>query len=832
MARLLIILLILFFFQPSFSQDTIKVQTFTFDSISTRRAIFAFPDSSESFRKILMSYTLKCDAATTADQYDCGEWDYLTYTTVHHKTGEIDSILFTHDKFLAGISSFTEFPVCLTYPTYSLHHTTDTMLVIDSVLSETRYTGLFPQTLPIELNQILANQPVKLSLLFDDSMAQSMGIAPATPLTGLKLFFNNTNLVFHELQIRATTGNSGNPFYTSSNEFETYFNYPTHIQSPGWVLFPFGPQQDTLIYNYNQGGLRIEFSFKLAYGSQFPIILSAASLTGTPSIQAFSGNERCLEFSGSNWIELPKNPLSDSLSTEISISFWQFGDETMPQNSTLLNASNQSGNRVLNIHLPWGNSNVYWDAGLNGTSYDRINKLANAEDFKGKWNHWVFTKNAPTGSMKIYLNGQLWHSGTGKTYQMAGITSFNIGSSTSKSGFYTGKLDELSIWNRELTQAEIQELMLHKPNQLSSLTGLLAYYSFDDTDEAFSFSEYTSPTQDAMNFGGVKQRALPAYELRMNPQTLPFFPDLQFVQGEYESHQEIAVRIDTLWNSPVSIFEFETDQQSFVPVDTAWYYPGGIMIISNENGDSIGQIIHPIDTIIQQESIFYYGNPFDVVRNIEIGRFITPYGIGLSLGNNGFEWTYDVTDYASFLRDSVDLSAGNNQELIDLKFYMIQGTPPREVKEITEIWGSRNSYSYFDLDHNNRLAAQTIHLHPEASNFKLKTRLTGHGHNSNDGNYPHCCEWKPNEHYLLINEDTVANWHIWQNEKCAQNPVYPQGGTWPGSREGWCPGDKVNDHEFELTPYITSDSVKIEYDITDIPADNTGMGGGNYVISM
>jgi len=39
-----------------FAQDTINVQTLTFDSITTRRGIWQFPEEGE-FRKILMHYT-------------------------------------------------------------------------------------------------------------------------------------------------------------------------------------------------------------------------------------------------------------------------------------------------------------------------------------------------------------------------------------------------------------------------------------------------------------------------------------------------------------------------------------------------------------------------------------------------------------------------------------------------------------------------------------------------------------------------------------------------------------------------------------------------------
>jgi len=221
-----------------------------------------------------------------------------------------------------------------------------------------------------------------------------------------------------------------------------------------------------------------------------------------------------------------------------------------------------------------------------------------------------------------------------------------------------------------------------------------------------------------------------------------------------------------------------------------------------------------------------------VIEEYEIGRFITPYGINLSLGPQGFAWVFDVTDYAHLLQGEVDLSAGNQQELIDLKFIMIKGTPPREVLRVDRVWGRYGSYSYKNLDDDISLSAMAMPLLPEAEEFKVKTRLTGHGHNSNTGEYPHCCEWKDNEHYLMVNADTIADWHIFQYHDCGLNAVFPQGGTWPGAREGWCPGDLVLDHDFEITEFVTGDEVTLDYDITPVPPDNLGMGNGNYVIAM
>ena len=86
----------------AFSQDTTWVQTFTFDSIATRRANFTFPQelNEQRFEKVLMYYKLKCSPLTPWDQYDCGEWDYLAYTRIFDHTGVMDSVQVDSVQFL------------------------------------------------------------------------------------------------------------------------------------------------------------------------------------------------------------------------------------------------------------------------------------------------------------------------------------------------------------------------------------------------------------------------------------------------------------------------------------------------------------------------------------------------------------------------------------------------------------------------------------------------------------------------------------------------------------------------------------------------------------
>jgi len=165
---------------------------------------------------------------------------------------------------------------------------------------------------------------------------------------------------------------------------------------------------------------------------------------------------KALDFNGSDsTVALPVSAFA-SIDKEVSLSMWVLGDVTQPRDDVTFRATDVSGNRVLNIHLPWGNSSIYWDAGNSGgATYDRIFKAAPASAFQGKWNHWVFTKNAISGDQKIYLNGSPWHSGTGLTKTMGGITAAALGSNTNGVTVnYYGKIDDVRLYDVELTEAE------------------------------------------------------------------------------------------------------------------------------------------------------------------------------------------------------------------------------------------------------------------------------------------------------------------------------------------------------------------------------------------
>ncbi|MBM3958088.1 MAG: LamG domain-containing protein, partial [Gemmatimonadetes bacterium] len=143
-------------------------------------------------------------------------------------------------------------------------------------------------------------------------------------------------------------------------------------------------------------------------------------------------------------------------SPQVTISLWQYGDAAaQPRSDTIFGGWN-GGSRIVQSHIPWGDSVVYWDAGDTG-GYDRINKGAATSEFEGQWNNWTFVKNATTNTMQIYLNGALWHSGGG-TRTLSPITAFYIGSNGAGAENYAGMMDDFVVWNRALSAVDILDL--------------------------------------------------------------------------------------------------------------------------------------------------------------------------------------------------------------------------------------------------------------------------------------------------------------------------------------------------------------------------------------
>ena len=193
------------------------------------------------------------------------------------------------------------------------------------------------------------------------------------------------------------------------------------------------------------------------------------------------------------------------------------------------------------------------------------------------------------------------------------------------------------------------------------------------------------------------------------------------------------------------------------------------------------------------------GNPV-FIHDQTLANVITPYGTYMQgSGSNGFSpnwvqrYTYDVTDFAPLLKDSVLIrafyggwSTGFN---VTLNFEFIEGTPPRNVLDIQNLWYGSNSYS----DIQNILSDTLVFIPQEAKNSIMRVTISGHGQ---DG------EFTPGVDYTVsLNGENLYTQEIWRDD-CGEVALYPQGGTWIYDRANWCPGDKATTRDHELTSFI------------------------------
>jgi hypothetical protein len=185
-------------------------------------------------------------------------------------------------------------------------------------------------------------------------------------------------------------------------------------------------------------------------------IVSTTLATNISGATFDSTNFTTLSYDGINdYTLLPVESIPSG--TQITVAVW-INITTVGGNSVFW-VRKSDGNRTINAHIPWSDNTVYWDCGDSGGSYDRISKATTVGERTG-WHYWVFTKNANSQRMSIYLDGILWHSGTGRTFNISSPSFGSLGSADGSYGgghFYSGRVGLFSMYNIELDAGQIQQ---------------------------------------------------------------------------------------------------------------------------------------------------------------------------------------------------------------------------------------------------------------------------------------------------------------------------------------------------------------------------------------
>ncbi len=792
------------------AQDTIVVQTLTYDS-PTRSGLFQFPENPpNNYRKIIMEYSMRClDGVVNPgdNSTGCHEWDYSCNTFITDST-TIDSSFAQHPNYIINNYSGNTFNYT-SQPTFTHYQYTQQEVIYNGTNSENTYVSgsgsndlnhPFPSSYPTAKNQYL----------WTASELSNIGLS-AGEITSLRMDISTlgSNLDFLKIKMKSTSANSMNADNPELTGFtEVYFLNTT--PSAGINNFNF---HTPFIWD-GSSSILVEFSYYNTNMGNDNLV--KGNNTGFNAGLTSSNPDYYLYFNNIGHIDLPTDHFN-SISNGVTISFWAFGNENiMPSNSTIFEGMDGEGRRQANVHLPWGNGRIYWDCGNDGSGYDRIEKDANLANYAGQWNHWAFTKDAGTGAMKIYLNGDLWHSGTGKTKPI-NITDFRVGASVTWINKYYGAVNEFRIWDKEIPQSNIQAWMYKDiaPSH-PDYQNLVAYYKMDETSGQTTLD--SSPNAATATIAGYPaRRMIKGEDISRNLSATNIRPNITFVRGTYnQSIQENNVIVSEM-NLPNAVTDFSVINNELSSGNTIYVWEAEAEYTYDENGNVISSSNIPIEnTIVITDLDYYIKRP----GKYEIMSFVTPYGFGLNLGPNGKKWEFDVTDFAPILTGSKYLNmelGGEYNEEIDIRFLFITGTPPRDVKSIQNIWPFARGY-YNSIMDNSVFEPRSLQIPSDGNHFKIRNTITGHGQNG---------EFTSRNHYLnLDNGAHEFNFEVWK--ECAENPVYPQGGTWIFDRAGWCPGMPTDLREFDITPFVTpGGSVLIDYGV--VPSGNTSET--NYLVN-
>lgn len=216
---------------------------------------------------------------------------------------------------------------------------------------------------------------------------------------------------------------------------------------------------------------------------------------------------------------------------------------------------------------------------------------------------------------------------------------------------------------------------------------------------------------------------------------------------------------------------------------------------------------------------------------MELARFISPYANAGS-PRTPWGWTqryeFDVTDYYNELRDTgtvrIHYSGYSWGFTGDVKFAMIEGTPPRDVLGVVEAWGRGSRYGDPSQPIEDNIDTVTFTAPNGMSSAELKLTISGHGSDDNG-----CSEFCKKFYEVEVDGTKFDKTELWRDD-CGYNHIYPQSGTWVYDRGNWCPGDIVfpNFHKLPVTPGNTYD---LDVDFENyIGSNNNGGSWGSYTV--
>ncbi len=202
-------------------------------------------------------------------------------------------------------------------------------------------------------------------------------------------------------------------------------------------------------------------------------------------------------------------------------------------------------------------------------------------------------------------------------------------------------------------------------------------------------------------------------------------------------------------------------------------------------------------------------------QDYQLGRMITPYSGWYNQGENITKWdhiwSWNITEYLPLLQDTVEIVMqyeGYQDGFLATTDFIFTTEAKKNKPVFIDVASVYHDYYPFgreDTTIDEYLGTKKITVPKGTKKILSRLQLSGHGGDTLNA----AAEFLKKSFVYVVNENVVIDTAIWKDD-CGCNPIQPQGGTWIYKRAGWCPGTKVQEHYFDLTPFVKNNELDIK----------------------
>jgi hypothetical protein len=167
----------------------------------------------------------------------------------------------------------------------------------------------------------------------------------------------------------------------------------------------------------------------------------------------------------------------------------------------------------------WFNNEGKLAVNIRTTNMDDMSYWSNSYADDLNWHFVAFVINADNNTSSIYFDGFLSSQNSGNALANGVVSNadFVLGTRSILSNYLNGVMDEISVWKRELSETEIQDVM--NGNLAGNEPGLTGYWRFDD--QATTATDYS-----VNNYEGI------IHGCQYIGNDNPYFTDMEYISAE------------------------------------------------------------------------------------------------------------------------------------------------------------------------------------------------------------------------------------------------------------------------------------------------------------